>query len=331
MTPRRSLQYLCRLRTAILALALCTLPATVATGQGLTDFTATSSVRGEATSPEPGALRRLSVQLWRSEEQRMVDSQRLSLHGRFEFYSIPHGNYEVRVTDDAGTVLRRTFVMVASGPAFVQLDLPGRPREDRPVSGFVSVTALRHKPPARARREYERAWKAHDKGDIAKEIESLRKAVAIDPAYAEAYNALGVAYLTVGKRQEAYDTFAAGVHLDAASPILQSNLALAHVALGRFADAEKPARTSLRLNPAANNTRFVLGIALAGQRRDDQETLDTLAAAAREYPQARLLAAHVLVRLGEKTRAVTELKKYLSSGIDRDRQDVENWVAKLSQ
>lgn len=311
----------------VIAIALCLPPASAAAQSR--DATGNASICGQANAPDLGAGLQLIVELWRTEAERMVDSQLLTRNGQFEFRGLPHGSYELRVTNSVGAVIRRQLVMLSSGSTFVSLDLPGPRREQRNISPTVSVAALSHRAPAKARREYKRASTAHAKGDLASEIQSLQKALGIDPAYIEAYNQLGVAYLAQGKHQEACDMFQAGVHLDSGSSILQTNLAVAYAALGRFEEAEKAARTSLRLNSTASNTRFVLGVALTGQRREPEEALANLTAAASEFPQARLIAAQILVGLGQKVRALAELRKYLSLGLPRDRQKVENWVAKL--
>jgi len=249
--------------------------------------------------------------------------------GEFEFRDLAAGNYEVRVTDPMGAVQRTAFVSVGYTPVFVQLELPEKQPE--PVSGTVSVAALRHKPPAKAKKEYERGMDASIRGDLPKAISHFERAIEIDPAFSEAYSELGVRHMRLDRFQEAAEQFEKGVRLDERSPELRCNLAVSYIYLRRFQDAEASARIALRYNPASNNLHYVLGVALEGQQRELDEALGHLSTASREFPQARLAAARILTRAGDKKGAAAELKKYLSSYNGPNRQSVEQWLAKLTK
>lgn len=223
----------------------------------------------------------------------------------------------------------------SGNPLSLGWDRAGAPqirlKQERPISGTVSVARLRHKVPSRARREFDKALAAEHKGDSQAAIAHFEKAVGIDPAFMEAYNNLGVRHLRVNQLEQAIARFQWALSLDGTAPLVHANLGIAYIAMSRFAEAEKTARQGLQHDSTSNRLRLILGLALDAQRRDPREALENLEAAAREFPRARLVAARVLARDGEPNRAATELKKYLRSGSAGDRRQVETWLAELEQ
>ncbi|MGA2327212.1 MAG: tetratricopeptide repeat protein [Bryobacteraceae bacterium] len=205
------------------------------------------------------------------------------------------------------------------------------PRQEHPVTGTVSVARLRHNVPSRALREFEKAQAAEHKGDGQAAMAHFKNATEIDPGFFEACNNLGVGHLRLHQFEQAIAQFQWALSLDGSATLVYANLGTAYFQTGRFPDAERTARQGLKHDSSSNRLRLVLGIALDAQRRDPREALENLAAAAREFPQARLVAAHILARDGEPSRAAVELKKYLRSGSGGDQRQVEVWLANLEQ
>jgi Flp pilus assembly protein TadD len=117
----------------------------------------------------------------------------------------------------------------------------------RPVSGTVTVDSLLHPAPAAARKELLRAAKAAQKGTREESIRHLRKDLVIFPAYAEAHNDLGVRHMQQGAYEQAAAEFQEAVKLDPGAVRPIANLALASIALRRYADAESAARRANRV------------------------------------------------------------------------------------
>lgn len=223
---------------------------------------------------------------------------------------------------------------ILSGAAVLLLSLSitvSGQKQERPISATISVARLRHKVPSQARREFDKARAAEHKGDSHAAIAHLEKAVGIDPAFMEAYNNLGVRHLLLNQFEQAIAQFQWALTLDPTAALLHANLGVALISADRFAEAEKTVRQGLKYDSASNRLRLILGIALDAQRRDPREALENLAAAAREFPTAHLVAARLLARDGEPNRAATELKKYLRSASAPDRRQVETWLGTLEQ
>ena len=81
--------------------------------------------------------------------------------------------------------------------------------------------------------------------------------------------------------------------LDGANAAFQADAASAVYATNAFADAERYARSALRLDPASPRAHFVLGLSLLRLGRPRQQALDALRPAAGAIPSAALLVARL--------------------------------------
>jgi superkiller protein 3 len=197
------------------------------------------------------------------------------------------------------------------------------------VSGTVSVKDLKRKIDPKAAKELHKSQQAAAKGDRQKVIEHLRRAIDRDPAYMEAYNNLGAAYMQMNEFGRAVNEFQKAVELVPDSPMANSNLTVALYSLKRYPEAERAARQALKANPQSKRASLVLGMSLALEKRLPDEALDSLERAAPLFPRARLAAADLLAHQGQRDQAIEELKRYLKSGKVEDRQSVETWLAEL--
>jgi Flp pilus assembly protein TadD len=252
----------------------------------------------------------------------------VGMDGRFQISNLRPGDYQLSVTNGTGGVIEQQFVTVTGTADNVTVRLPEVKRE-RPVSGTVSVARLGHKIPSKAQKEFNKAVEASKKNDSITAIEHLKRAIEIDPDFMEAYNNLGARYLRVNQPQEAAVQLEKAIQLDGSSPQAHSNLGIAYMMLQRFTDAEQEARTAVKLDSTSNMARYVLGISLAAQNREPQEAVQNLDAAARDLPKARLTAAEILVREGQRPEAAAELRKYLDSGHPENRELVQAWLTEL--
>lgn len=286
---------------------------------------------GEITPDNPREMPSgLTVELVDMQSRMVVGQAIAGLDGRFQIGNLRPGDYQLRVTNGAGGVIEQQYVRVNGVGDFVTVRLPEVKRE-QPLSGTVSVARLGHKVPGKAQKEFDRAVKAAERNDSQKAIEHLKKAIEIDPDFMEAYNNLGARYLRMNQPAEAAVYLERAVELDGSSSQAHSNLAIAYLLLQRFEEAEREARQAVTLDATSNRARYVLGMALAAQNRDPQEAAINLDAAAREIPKARLTAAHVLARDGQRAAAAAELRKYLDSGHNEGREEVQEWLAELEK
>jgi Flp pilus assembly protein TadD len=194
----------------------------------------------------------------------------------------------------------------------------------------VSVDQLLHRVPAGAMREYRASLQSLNAGDIAESIRHCQKAIEADPENAAAHNDLGVLYLEAGKQENAVTEFRRAIALQPRMASAYLNLAFAQLALGQAGEAEISARRCLTLDSANRRASLLLGWSLAAEYHYTQEALDSLHAAARDYAEAHLAAADVLVHQGAIEAARKEVEAYLGSENTEQRPTAEAWLRFLT-
>ena len=140
------------------------------------------------------------------------------------------------------------FSLIMASPMLAQSETTLKPSAQGISSPTtVSLTQLSHTIPLKAQREFEKGQKAGLKGDNDRWVEHLKKALEIDPAYLEAYNNLGVAYMRKGQNEEALNQFDKADELDHNQSAVSDNRATVLLLLRRYPEAEKVAPPPVRV------------------------------------------------------------------------------------
>jgi tetratricopeptide (TPR) repeat protein len=198
-------------------------------------------------------------------------------------------------------------------------------------SPVISMAELRHTVPGNARRELQKARKACGKNELGACAGHLLKAIEIDPEYLEARRELGRVYVGLDEPEKVIEAFQAVLRMDPRSADAYSFIGAAQASLEQYGDAELAARQALRIEPNHARGRFVLGMSLAGQRKNDGEALACLAAVSDVFPGAHMIEAHVLARRGETAEARSHLETYREVAPAAQRAEVEDWLARLQK
>jgi tetratricopeptide (TPR) repeat protein len=194
----------------------------------------------------------------------------------------------------------------------------------------VPVSQLRI--PMKAMKEFERAQKAFQAGDIHSSAEHLHKALQIYPDFLQAHNALGLRYVQLGDYQKALAEHQLALSLDPRSAQTHQDLSLALLLLDRSPEAETEARLALDLDTQAAAARYVLGRALIAQRRLTNEAMEMLRQSEDTFPNASLVLAQIHFTGGQTEQVIAELRHYLRAPADQEnKQKAECWVAQLSR
>ena len=252
----------------------------------------------------------------------------VSPDGSFDFSSIPPGQYDLRLLDLAGNVVTEREVWIRDAFADVQIQLPERTAE-APVSGTVSLAELGHKVPSKARKEALLAQKAWKKGELPTCADHLERATAIDPEYLNAWNSLALVYVRLNQPEKVILAFDEVLRIDPHSATAYSLIGAAQVTLGHYAEAEVAARRSLDIDSSSERSKYVLGLSLAQQSKDDSEALKYLQQSYDAFPMARMVAAQVLARRGNIVEARSQLEKYLPLAPPSEGNQVKRWLASL--
>lgn len=251
--------------------------------------------------------------------------------GSFFVGSLDSGEYELSVLDSRGGVLHREVVAVNGRWTDLLVRLPSR-RQESPVAGAVSAGELSRKIPGAALKEGRQSDKAIAKGDLEKAIAHLRKAIEIFPDFAAAHNNLGLCFSRLKQRQAALDEFETAARLDSGSALYSLNYSSELLQLGKYDEAERPARHALQLDPASDAAHYLLGVSLTAQKRANEEALRQLGIAAKHIPEALLFAADVLTRAGRRAEAIMDLRRYLDlPGSTSGQATARQWLDLLEQ
>lgn len=208
----------------------------------------------------------LRAQLIDRKERRILDETKIQRQGAFVFHPTRAGNYEVRVVDTSGEILRSVAAKVPGKPVKVHMDeIQNASR--RPIS----IARLQHKIPKKAAREYLLARDCERHLDREQSLSHLEKALAIDPLFFEAANNLGVFYLEARRHTEALELFQRAARIDPADSTAESNLAYVFLAMGQMRQAEEAARAALRADADNGRARYFLALSLMSQNKNPQE------------------------------------------------------------
>jgi tetratricopeptide (TPR) repeat protein len=285
-------------------------------------------VRGEVTSSSP-ILGSLTVELSRNGVG-MGEMVSVNPDGSFECPATP-GTYELRVSTVGGNVIYQQTVFISGTNDRLTVRLPDKPNAERAQGDTVSVRSLQHKIPAQARSAYEKGQRAAAKGRQEEAIGYFRKALSIDPEFADAHNELGAAYAALKELPQAAEEFQKAIDIAPEHRLALPNLSIVLARMKRFREAEQVARQALKIAPGQAQMRYILAASLMEEHGNQAEALDNLERAANEIPKAHLLAADLLAQTGRRDEAAKHLEEYLrhSSPKDSERPKVEVWLAQL--
>jgi tetratricopeptide (TPR) repeat protein len=157
------------------------------------------------------------VQLMNSASNNSVTEQFTNDLGEVEFYGIDAGDYHVVVTgegiQDTDSGIFEVDGRKGSQSISITVKRTGEGvRVARPGGPSVSVKQL--KIPSDARSKYDEASQLMAKADWQGAIGRLNQAIAIYPAYAEAYNNLAAAQARLGKRSLAREALQKAISVD---------------------------------------------------------------------------------------------------------------------
>ncbi len=250
--------------------------------------------------------------------------------GSFEFHGEEGEIYELTVTNERRDFVERHWVAVTASNQ--PLIIRSRSTEQRPRPGPAEPISTRQLlVPSKAAKELQRAENAFRAGDTQASIEHLVRAIQIHPDYLEAHNNLGARYIRLGQYEKAVTEFHKAMAIDPKVAKPCQNLGVALALLERYPEAEAAARRAIELDPDSIQLRYLLGRILAAQGTNTLEAAALLRQAASQFPNARLTLAAVLLKQGATDQAIAELRSYLQSPKAEKKQEVECWLARLTQ
>ncbi|HET6892826.1 MAG TPA: tetratricopeptide repeat protein, partial [Pyrinomonadaceae bacterium] len=277
------------------------------------------SIRGRVVTPE-GNYVASNVKITLSTLRGPVAIIYTDTQGQFEFPELPPGSYQLEVEPadrDQFDVSSESVQVFRGMPAVVSHTLKakqGAPKANK-HGKTVSVTELDSTIPKSARKEFEKATTASQKGDADQAISHLRKAIAIHPNFVMARNDLGVQLLAQGKLEEAAQELRTAISLDPSSFNPALNLGIVLVQQHQFEDAATILRKALSLESGAPAALLYLGIASMALGRFDEAEGSLKKAYEHGGPHYALANFHLgqlYMNKGQRELALNSFQLYLA-------------------
>jgi tetratricopeptide (TPR) repeat protein len=167
--------------------------------------------------------------------------------------------------------------------------------------------------PSRARKELDKANELAGKKKWEQAIHELNKAVTIDPAYAVAYNNLGVIYSQLGDQTRGAEALQRAISVNDHFALAYVNLGRMHIHAGDFPAAESMLDKASALNPLDTMTLILLSYAEFMDQHFDEAIATSRKAHALEKPHAFVhrVAARAFEKKKEGVNAIAELELFL--------------------
>lgn len=253
-------------------------------------------------------------------------------HCEADFFDVPAGSYHLLVSSptigatDTGPIEMNPAV---SPELEVRVSQAGElaPNYGVPARALVSASDLGI--PARARRELDAAYKFFGKQDLSHAEQMLRKAIAIYPPFAVAYNNLGVIYARLGDSEREREALQKAISINEHFAPAYVNLGKMNIAAGDFGSAQTALTKASQFDPVDPATLILLAYAELMDRRFDEAVATSRKAHSLDKPHALVhrLAANALEQEQRANDAIAELQLFLAEeptgpAADKARKDL---------
>lgn len=241
--------------------------------------------------------------------------------GSFEFRNVAPGEYILIV--NVGPDQVRSEVSLSGLMPELHIRMPGAAAQSTNTAAAVSVQQLQV--PEKARKAFEDAQKAAQRGDVQKSMDKVQQALIFSPGYGQALALRATLHLADGDIAAAINDAETAVHSDPGYSPSFFVLASALNRASKFVDAGHAAQEGLRLDPRAWQGHFELGAAMAGLNQFDPALNEFNAAADAApptFPGVHLLRAVTLMKLqryGDAKKDLEEVIRREPNGPDAQR------------
>jgi len=284
---------------------------------------ATHSIRGRILLSSSDQSAPVKVSLSRNAgEPQTKQEQKLGYDGSFSYKDLPAGKYLLTIeSPDLPTIVRAVELKdsIASTVAFLTIRI-GKDgsatiheavTEDTGKESFEpedSPTQVSKK----AFKEFQKAAEEGARGNHAGAVGYLKKAIAEQPNYFEAYNNLGVQYQKLNRLQDAVEAYSKAAALRSQSIRPQINLGTVYLNLGQVDTAIQHFQTALDLNLNSVPAHLGLGQAFF-QKKDLASAEEHLETATRIDPRGTKQAFLLLIQIQIVSRKYDRAQNFLAA------------------
>ena len=262
----------------------------------------------------------------------VVARQTVTNHGRYQFYNVNNGEYDIVVEVESHEVTRVHLVLTSSLRSDFRYDISLEWRDTGTKKKAETVSAedfYNRVQPNKGR--YEKAEEAFENKNYDQAVSLFQQIVANDPTDFQAWSELGTVYLAEKKTGDAEASYLRAVDARPTFFLALMNLGRLHLATKNFEKAINPLTQAVRTKPASAEANFFLGEAYL-QIRKGSKAVGYLNEALRLDPigmaEVHLRLALLYNGAGMKDKAAVEYEEFLRKRPDyADRKKLEKYIA----
>jgi tetratricopeptide (TPR) repeat protein len=286
---------------------------------------ATHSIRGRIFLSSPNASAPLKVSLSSAGEGNAVakEERLLGYDRAFLYDHLTAGNYLLTIeSQDLPTIARPIELKDSPTPRTVFLNIrlagDGAATIQEVVKDSAAGFEQEETPtqvPKKALQAFQKAAEESAKGNSAPAIGYLKKAIAEEPNYFEAYNNLGVQYQKLKRWEEAIEAFSKAIATRDHSAKPHINLGIIYLNLNQPDSAIQQYRRALELDMNSVPAHLGLGQALL-QKKDYSAVEEHLETATRLDPRGTRQAFVLLIQIEILNKRYAQARYFLNVALD---------------
>jgi len=259
----------------------------------------------------------------------VVARQSITNHGRFQFYNVSNGEYDIVVEVESQEVARTHIVLTSSLRSDFRYDISLEWRESgtsrRPASVSAEDLYNRVQP---NKGSYEKAEEAFESKKYDKAISLFQQIVANDPVDFQAWSELGTVYLTEKKTKEAESAYMRALEARPKFFLALMNLGKLRLATGNVNGAIQLLADAVTVKPNSADANYFLGDAYLQIKKGSKAVGYLNAAATLGRADAHLLLAALYDAAKLKDRAAAEYQQFLQKRPDYpERKKLDKYIA----
>jgi tetratricopeptide (TPR) repeat protein len=236
--------------------------------------------------------------------------------GKFDFDGLTPSTYHLTIEGQGVRPYESVIDITVSKMSYEQITLklakdssPGAVPPEGP-GGSLSADI-----PSAARKEYDEGQKAiNDKKDADAGIKHFRKAIQLYGKYSEAYLALGLLYMELGKFDDAQPALQAANEITPTAPGSYFALGTMYNREKKYDDAEKALKQGLELKPDVPEGQYELAKTYwaTGKWEDSEPHAQKAATLAPNMAPVHVLLGNIALRKQDPAGAIKEFQQYLA-------------------
>jgi len=325
------------LQVILVGIIVCLTVPSAKSGANIRANALINRIEGIVWDPNRRPVSDIYVEL-QNENYSTVSRVRTDSTGRFSFFGVSSGHYNIKVLTSGTNYLEHSEGLdlvstVRGGSESVNLDIYLRFDTGKISSGSAGITdvVFVQEVPEEARKLYKQGLKDINNGD--KGCDEIKEALKVFSEYYDALNTLGREYVGRKEYQKSLEYLIRSIDVNQRSFSSFYALAYACYQLNHRPEALEAARAATIIQPNSVNAQLLYGTLLrldGSYEKAEKILLEAKKLSKDTVPEVHWQLALLYNRVGRNKEAADELDLYLKAQPDaRDKKEIQDLIAKL--